>query len=54
MKGDICKRGKLSKQHFTVHLYACMTEENLKSTVIGISAKPCAFKNVKLEDLPDF
>ena len=34
-KGDTCKRGKLSKQRFTVLLCASMTGEKLKPTVNG-------------------
>lgn len=54
MKGDTCKRGKLSKQRFTVLLCASMTGEKLKPLVIGKYAKPRAFKNVKPENLPVF
>ena len=54
MKGDTCKRGKLSKQCFTVLLCASMTGEKLKLMVIGKTAIPSAFKNVKPDDLRVF
>ena len=54
MKGDICKRAKLSKQRFTV-LCASMTGEKFKPIlVIDKTAKPRAFKNVKPDNLPVF
>ncbi|XP_043944872.1 tigger transposable element-derived protein 6-like [Protopterus annectens] len=51
-KGDKCKRGKLSKERFTVLLCASSTREKLKALVNGKSAKPRALKNLKPEDLP--
>ena len=44
MKGDTRKRGKVSKQHFTVLLYASMTGEKFKPMVIGKPQNPVHLK----------
>ncbi|KFD69715.1 hypothetical protein M514_13301 [Trichuris suis] len=51
LKGDKCKSGKLSKERFTVLLCASATGEKLKPLVIGTSAKPRAFRNLRPDDL---
>ncbi|KFD64096.1 hypothetical protein M514_23806 [Trichuris suis] len=52
LKGDKCKSGKLSKERFTVLLCASATGEKLKPLMIGRSAKPRAFRNLRPDDLP--
>ncbi|KFD65021.1 hypothetical protein M514_22738 [Trichuris suis] len=52
LKGDKCKSEKLSKERFTVLLCASATGEKLKPLVIGRSAKPRAFRNLRPDDLP--
>ena len=51
-RGEECKGGKNAKERVTVMFACSLTGEKLKPLVIGKSAKPRCFKNVKMERLP--
>lgn len=51
-KAKSCKGGKLSKERITVLITCSATGEKFPLWVIGKSAKPRCFKNVKLDELP--
>ena len=52
MKNEKCAGGKLSKDRLTVLVTASMAGEKLPPLVIGKSANPRCFKNVKKLPLP--
>ena len=52
MKNEKCAGGKLSKEMITALVTASMAGEKLPPLVIGKSANPRCFKNVKKLPLP--
>lgn len=54
LKSEKCFGGKLSKERLTILFCVNMVGEKEKLLVIGKAARPRAFKNVNIKDLPAF